>query len=389
MMIRTVPPDVRRVALLIETSHGCGRGLLRGVSRYLHEVGNWSLQFEPHAKGYEPVDWLASREVDGVVAQVRNPKMAAKIRDMNVPVVDLCSEGGEIRFPYVGVDPMGVASAAFDHLSGRGFNCLGLIRRARGEDSRMDEKADAFERACSVAGWDCRTLSVRLGHGIDPWPAIKKHILRWLPKIPKPIGIFVGHDIMGVHLLEICRQLGAVVPDEVAVLGIGDDDVICQLAQPSLSSIKIDQRLVGYRAAKLLDELIDGSEPHRESTLLEPLGVTARESTNIFTCDAPEVNRALHFIRKRGGRSITPSDVARHARVSRSLLDARMQNKIGRTIHQEIRHFQIERMKHLLANTDLPIKRVAREVGFQDVAYMTRVFGTATGTTPGQYRKQT
>ncbi len=104
---------------------------------------------------------------------------------------------------------------------------------------------------------------------------------------------------------------------------------------------------------------------------------------------APEVNRALHFIRKRGGRSITPTDVARHARVSRSLLDARMQSKIGRTIHQEIRHFQIERMKHLLANTDLPIKRVAREVGFQDVAYMTRVFGTATGTTPGKYRKQT
>ena len=388
MMIRSAIGEMREIALLIETSHGCGRGLLRGVSRYMHEVGNWSIRFEPHAKGYEPVEWLTRCRVDGVLAQVRNPEMAAAIRDMEVPVVDLCGEGGNIRFPYVGVDPNGVAKEAFDHLASRGFTSFGLICRARGEDHRMDEKADAFERLIGVTSWDCCTLSVPLGSGIDPWPAAKEHMFRWLPEVPKPIGIFVGHDILGIHLLAVCRQLGIAVPDEVAVVGMGNDEVISQLAQPSLSSVNVDQRQIGYHAAKLLDQLVGGTGRRRQSTLLAPSGVVARESTQVFACNVREVNEALKFIRRNSCRKINPTDVARHVRVSRSLLDVRMRETIGRTIHQEIRYLQVERMKHLLANTDLPIKRVAREVGILDVAYMTRVFGTATGVTPGEYRKQ-
>jgi len=379
--------NTRYVGLFIETSHGCGRGLLRGISQFLHETRRWSIRFEPHAKGAEPIHWLRNWQGDGLLVQVRDQRIAEIVQDLRVPTVDLCGQGGDIGFPQVRFDYAVASQRAFEHLRDRGFISFALVGQGEGEEVRVDQHMEAFTSICKAADYSCPTLRLRLNRSRDPWPAAKKAMAKWLPTLSKPVGIFVCDDVVGVSLLDVCQQSDIAVPGQVSVLGIGNDEVVCELARPTLSSINVDQRRVGYEAARLLDQMIEHPSKSIEDVVLDPGYVVERDSTRIYSGQVPVINKAMEYIRQNACKGIRPRDVARHVHLSRSALDMRMRSTLGKTIHQEIRGFQIAKAKQLLANTALPIKRVASETGFTSVAYMTRVFGAMTGTTPAEYRR--
>lgn len=189
-------------------------------------------------------------------------------------------------------------------------------------------------------------------------------------------------------MLDACRRVSAAVPDQVAVLGVDNDDYLCGLSLPPLSSIDINSEETGYQAAALLDRLMDGKPPPQRLPEIAPAGVIVRRSTDVLATDDSEVIRAVQFIREHACRPIRAADVFDELSVSRSCLEPRFRSVLGRTIHQEIDRVRIERAKTLLAETDLPIKHIAQQAGFQTVQYLTRAFRRFTEDTPAAFRRR-
>jgi len=242
--------------------------------------------------------------------------------------------------------------------------------------------AAAIERngkSCSIYPHDART---------SDWDAAQQRLSAWIRSQPKPIGVLAADDATGLAVLDACRRGDVAVPDDVAVIGIGNDETLCDLAIPPLSSIDVNAAGAGYEAAALLDRLMDGGSAPNRPIKLAPRGVITRRSTDTVAAEDEEVARAVSFIRERACGGLQVGDVLAHTGMSRASLQQRMKQLLGRTIHQEIQRARLNRAKHLLAMSGLTIKQVARESGFASVQYMTRVFRAETGETPARFRSQ-
>jgi LacI family transcriptional regulator len=196
-------------------------------------------------------------------------------------------------------------------------------------------------------------------------------------------------DIVGRQVLEACRQIDAAVPDEVAVVGVDNDELLCELADPPLSSVFPDTQRTGYVAAELLDKLMSGHRVPPKGHFIEPLGVIVRESSDVLAIEDADVSQAVRFIRAHACEGINVHDVltAGHIPLSRRVLESRFKKLIGRTPHEEIDRVQLNRVKELLRETDLPLTEIARRAGYEHVEYLSVVFKKKVGTPPSQYRR--
>jgi LacI family transcriptional regulator len=218
------------------------------------------------------------------------------------------------------------------------------------------------------------------------WDLLQAGLKQWLAGLPKPVGIMACNDSRGRHLLEACRQLGLRVPDDVAVIGVDNDDLMCELAIPPLSSVAQDAEGVGYQAAGLLDQLMRGRRRRPTHLVVPPTCLVERESTDLVATDDPLVSGALRFIREHATEGIGVADVVRHLDVSRSTVEKRLKRHLGRTAHDEIQRVRLEAARRLLATTDLPLHVVAQRAGYSTVQYMCAVFKRELGHPPGQLR---
>jgi AraC-like DNA-binding protein len=158
-----------------------------------------------------------------------------------------------------------------------------------------------------------------------------------------------ANDDRGLQLLDACRRVGAVVPDEVAVLGLDNDEYLCGLSLPPLSSIDVDSETTGYQAAALLDRMMDGKRPPKRIAETVPAGVVTRRSTDVLATDDRDVIRAVQYIRENACRTIQVADILEHVSMSRAALEPRFRSVLGRTLHQEVQRVRVERAKSLLA----------------------------------------
>ncbi len=380
-------PRMQHVAVLIETSRAYGRGLLRGVQRYNRERANWSTYFEPHGLGDPPPPWLKTWRGNGILARVDNRRLAEAVRQAGVPVVNLRGTLPDLPFPFFGADNRAVGWLAAEHLLDRGFCRFGFCGLRRGFHPGYDCREDSFTQTLARAGFDCLVLRPAGGRRALGWEAQQDRIGSWLAALPKPVGIMTCNDDRGLQVLDACRRIGAAVPDEVAVIGVDNDEYLCGMAIPPLSSVDINSEETGYRAAELLDRLMAGRKAPRKTPETPPRGVVTRRSTDVLATDDALVVRAVRFIRDHACEGIDKHSVLRHAGVSRNVLEPRLRRVLGRTVQEEIRRVRIERAAELLAGTDMPVKQVAGEAGFRTVHYLTRVFSAATGEPPAAYRR--
>lgn len=386
-------PVMRHVGVAIETARGCGRKLISGVARYNQgttHLGScpWSICFEPHGGRDQPPGWLKDWKGDGLLVQIRNEKVAELVQRLNVPTVDL--RGGALPVPgvaAVGVDFDAVSHLAVEHLYERGFRNFAFCELDIDDDCRLDYKREAFVRQATKAGFPCQLLRLRAGRRKgNMFERIKGQVAKWLASVQKPVGVMMSDHPLGLHFLDACRHCGVAVPEDVAVLGSGNDDFVCSLSVPEQTSVDVGSDRIGYEAAALLERLMRGDPVPKKPLLLPPRRVINRGSTDVLATTDREVAAAVRFIRENACRPITVSEVLKKVALSRGVLEPRLREVVGRTIHQEIRNTQLNRVKQLLAETDWPIKRIAVTAGFHSSQYLTRVFHKTVGTPPAEYR---
>jgi LacI family transcriptional regulator len=220
------------------------------------------------------------------------------------------------------------------------------------------------------------------------WQRERKSIAAWLNTLPKPVGIMTGNDVRGMQVLETCILQKIPVPDEAAVVGVDDDQLLCELSNPSLSSVAWNLEKAGFRAAELLDGLMSGRNACPQRIEVDPLWVVSRQSTDVVAVEDQEVAAALRFIRQNANKPIGVNDVVAQISLSRRSLELRFENCLGRTIRTEIERMRIMRTKQLLQETDMSVAKIGQVAGFSSLSYLCKVFHRETGETPAQYRRR-
>ncbi|TAL05858.1 MAG: DNA-binding transcriptional regulator, partial [Verrucomicrobia bacterium] len=352
----------------------------------IREHHRWALFHEPRLFQDEPPEWLKTWEGDGIIARVHSPKVAELLLRRGIPVVDALGIIPETGIPLVHVDDREIARLAVEHLLDRGFRNFGFfgITGVNWSERRRDACGDFL----SKAGFQLSVFEETHFSQMDRhWEKRADVLVRWIVKLPKPAGVMVCSDQKGIHLLEACRRAGVAVPDEVAVVGVDNDEPLCEIAIPSLSSVWPAHAQVGYRAAGLLDRLMAGERAPAQPIFVSSGSVKTRQSSDTLAIRDQNLAKAVSVIRENACLGISVDDVAARAGLSRSVLQRRFRQQFGKTIHDEIMNVRIRRACHLLGETDFPLLDIAEQCGFSHQEYMGAVFRARLKKTPAEFRR--
>jgi LacI family transcriptional regulator len=376
----------RHVALLIETSNAYARGVLEGVIDYNRHHERWSLFVPEQERGASPPTWLPGWKGDGIIARIETDEIANAVRSTNLPVVDVSAARHLPGIPWVETDDEAVVRMAVEHLVQRGFQNLAFCGDASFKWSMLREKQ--FRRIVQAAGLQVHVhASIPRCEPQYTWSDEKRNLAKWLRSLPRPVGIIGCYDIKAQQILDVCREVNIAVPEEAAVLGVDNDELQCNVAEPPLSSVICNTQRTGYEAAALLDRMMSGEDVGANAVLIKPLGVQTRQSTDVLAIEDPDVAAALRFIRESASTGINVNDVLRVVPLSRRVLEKRFVQCLGRTPHEEITRVKTDRVKQLLAETDLSLAEIAHRAGYRHVEYMSVAFKKVVGIQPSKYRQ--
>jgi LacI family transcriptional regulator len=379
------PPRIPHVLLLVETSLAYGRGVVEGIGRYALEHGPWSVQFEARALDSLPPSWLKNWRGDGIISRTISLKAAKMLKATHLPLVEMLGSP-KIGAAQVRGDLEMMARMAAEHFLHNGLRHFAYFTYE--ETVLTKDHRDAFQRALESQGHSCHIFEAPLVKEIvTRWDERQRpSVVKWLRSLPCPIGIFTTGDTHAIRLLDICREMNIAVPEEMAILGAGNDPVICETLRPTLSSLDLNAKRIGYEAARLLDRKMAGKQTN-ETIFIPPSHISVRQSTDLMVIDDPDVAQAMRFIREYACTGIDVALVAETVGVSLSLLERRFQKFLGRTPKSEIIRIQIEHAKKLLNQTDRNCASIAKKCGFHSQAYFTIAFRREVGMTPIAYRR--
>jgi LacI family transcriptional regulator len=382
------PAGIPHVALIIETSTAYGRALIRGATKYIRETGPWTIYIEQRSLQDSAPPWLKRWDGDGIISRASTPRSARAVLQTGIPTVDLNDQVRAVGPPQIHSDHAAIARLAAEHLMERGFQHFAYFGFPIFEWSVR--RHEAFAACVRAVGFHFHenpsTPRVSWGHQQSCWEGEVEGAAQWIKKLPKPLGVMTGNDPRGIQLLDACRRAGVAVPEEVAVVGVDNDELVCELAYPPLSSVVPDAVRIGYEAAALLDRLMKGQTASGAMQTIPPLGLVIRQSSDVTAIADPRLADALRFIREHACDGIGVDDVLDHVAVSRSVLQRLFRKQCDRTILDSIIDVRIARVKQLLTETDLPLAVVANRAGFSYVEYLSTIFRRQTGRTLKSFR---
>ena len=373
----------RHVGILVETDDTWGRDVVEAVCRFGHDAG-WSVLIAPRDEQGRlrlPRVWNGH----GVVASLRTRSMIRHLKNLKLPTVDVSIMAKEEEwFARVATDDHARAKMALEHLRDRGLEHFACYAPPIGRYS--DVRSHAFQAAVESAGYTCATYSSDDEDAVG-WLTNYTKARQWLAQLPKPLGIFAADPYPARQLVEICAAASIRIPDEVAVLSGDDDELLCNVASPRISSIELASHRIGQTAAELLQRLMNGKTTPRTTTKIPPLRVRPRHSTDMLAIDDAEVAGVLRFIREHAKDGIGVADVLRAFPISRRTLEQRFREKVKRSPAEEIRRVRFEHVSRLLLDTDKSIATIAHESGFASGAGLSQAFQKQFEITPGQFRQ--
>lgn len=386
-------PGIPRVALLIETARGYGRGLLRGIVRYARLHGPWAFYVTPGdlEQRLPQMDEWGGR---GIIARIETAQTAEAVLASGLPLIALDLNAQQLapgsplaEVSEVCPDSHRAARFAAEHLLERGLRQFAFVG-AFDDPLWSTRREEGFTERLAEAGFPCQYYPLPQRKQDRQWAREQAIMSAWIHGLPKPIGLLACDDDRGREVIEACRAAGAQVPEDVAVVGVDNDEFACELSDPPLSSVAFDTERAGYEAAALLDGLMSGRIRQPQRIWVAPRYVVARRSTDVLALEDRAVAAALRFIHDNAGRPIGVRDVVRHCSLSRRALELRFQRVVGRAVHAEMRRVRLERAQRLVAETELSIHRIAEDCGFGSGGHLTRAFVQAFQTTPTRYRAE-
>lgn len=382
----------RRVALLVEWSRVYGRGVLEGIAAHVRTHGNWNVFHTERRLCDAAPSWLKNWHGDGIIARIESRRLLSRIMDIGLPTVDLFGAHEVPGLGRIHPDERTVARMAAEHLLERGLKHFAYCGLAGILSSEL--RGRYFVEHLRRAGYGVHVYQ-NPHHGRTTFISsteeyellCEEAVTAWIKSLPKPVGLMACNDVRAHQIVMACGENRIAVPDAVAVIGVDNDQIVCELCQPALSSVELNPQKVGNEAAMLLDRMIDGEKAPSAPTLVEPRGVVARQSTDVVAVADSDVAAALYFIRKQACQGVRVQDVLVQVNLSRSTLERRFANVLGRSVKAEIDRVRLEQVKQLLAMTDHSLAKIAQLTGFSYVEGMCCLFKNTFDQTPGQYRK--
>lgn len=378
----------RRVALIVETSSTYGRDLLSGILRFMRLHDEWSVFLEQRDLWQQPPTGLNHWTGDGIISRATTPRLLEAISKTGVPLVDVTDRHNDLELPQVRSDDSAIGRLAAQHLYERGFRRFGFCGFKR--EAWSHRRQTAFMQWISAhVDTPCECFnSAWSGPTAQSWDDEQKAITSWLKKLQPPFAVMACNDIRGQHVIESCSNLGLAVPEQAAVIGVDNDELLCRVCSPPLSSVIPNASAVGFRAAELLSSLMKGTSIAQSLQVVEPLGIATRQSTDVVAIEDREVAAALHYIREHACKGLSVAEVVRNNAISRSTLERQLRKYLGRTPQEEIRNVQIKRATELLHSTELSMEKVAALCGFEHPEYFYVVFKRIMGMTPLSFRNR-
>jgi len=373
--------NIPKVILLVETSREYGRALLRGIARYSRLHGPWA--FYRETGGLEQAiprlkDWGAN----GVIT--RDSRRIHELAILGVPTIVAVHFKRRLDITSIDTNGAKIGEMAAEHLLNRGFQHFGYCGF---DDMQWSEtRRKSFKERISENGFETYVYKQPKSIRKRQWQQEQRIMADWLKSLPKPIGLMACNDDRGQHVAEACKIAQLKVPDDVAIVGVDNDELVCDLADPPLSSIALNVEKGGYQAAELLDKLMKGEKVESSSITVEPTHVVVRQSTDILAIEDPAVSKAVRFIRENSGKPIQVSEVVLYVAVSRRCLEQRFKIILGRSINKEIKRVRTERISRMLVETDENIGHIALDLGFPGIDHISRYFRAEKGISPQKFR---
>jgi LacI family transcriptional regulator len=374
------------VLLIFLTRFEESMAMLKGIAHFERTHHVWTAFHDDQAVSETDPRWLRSKKWQGVISRHTTPALASACAELNIPLVDLNDVEPYPGIPKIRPDNIGIGHLGAEHFIERGYQKFGFAGFSNVLWSR--ERRDGFVEAARLAGRECAVFDVEYPGDSTPFWEEEEigKLSSWLKDLPKPIGVMACVDLRAQQLVSAAHASGILVPEEVAILGANNDTIRCELADPALSSVAPNAFQSGYRAAALLRDMLAGGKPAALDQRVEPLGVVTRHSTDVLAVEDRNVAAALSFIREQACHGITVDQVLQHAHASRSQIERKFRQHIGRSPQSEIRRVQLRKIRQLLLETDFPLKRIAELTGFEHMEYMCVLFKRSTGFPPGIYR---
>ena len=378
----TAPP---RILLNLATDIGYGRELALGIAAYARSHGRWRFVSTSRSGslGLTSTDKL---DGDGLIAHVASEAYLKTVQRSGVPTVNISGRLAQVDLPSVLPDDVAIGTMAAQHFMDRGYRNFGFV--GMGAFAFSNRRGDAFVDAIRQA----EGLNHVGRHDIHYGPSWKldtqnAQMASWIASLPRPVAIFACNDYQATNVLEACRLCGAQIPEDVAVLGVDNDVVMCEFNDPTISSVDLNIQQIGYQAAAMLDALLRGQKPEGVRHI-PPRGIVTRHSTEAMALEDKDVAVALRFIRDHAQQAISVDDVLAQVPVNRRMLERRFRRAIGRTPAAEIRRCKIDLAKRLLTDTDKSMSEIASACGFLYSQHLASAFHQLTGMTPSEFRNR-
>jgi len=373
---------MKRIALVMELADFYDHGIARGVVRFAKSRPDWRLCGRGWMFG--GLGDLESWHGDGIIARIESDQDADALAALGLPLVDVAGAYSRPGFRSMTNDDFLTGYRAARYLASIGFGRMAFLgvetvgwsaaRRAGAARGMGLGLADLLSFERSLPWWEDRE-------------ADEADLAAFLSSLERPAAVFACNDTAGLRAVEVCGRLGLAVPAEIAVLGVDDEDIVCELASPSLSSVALDCETIGYRAAALLDAVLEGAGPPAGSALsVPPRDVAERESTKTYASADALVAKAAAAIRARAHEGLDVAELLRLVPASRRSLETRFRQATGRSLHEDIVAARIARAKRLLRDTDLTMDAVAENSGFGSLQRFHETFRRIEGMPPGSWR---
>jgi len=384
--------NAHKITLIIDLSASPDRNLLRGIARYSRLYGPWLLNNiwtdsygRPSKKTNLTADYKQSlANSDGII--MREPAVLDFVKNLNIPVIiaSMIKDAEVLNKPTILTNSEKIGTMGADYFINKGFKSLAFCGLK--EMLWSEHRKDFFQQTAQNAGIEVSLYTFIYPQKEKARDTKLDELAKWIKELPKPLGILSANDPCGKLVVDACMKYSISVPGEVAVLGIDNDDIVCELSFPSLSSIELNTEKGGYEAAALLDKMMSGAKIETKTIVIEPVMVKERQSTDIIAVADMLVSDVLSFIKDNVFRPLQVTDIVNEFDISKRSLYTKFRDSLGISVYECIKRVRVAKICEMLIETNKPIKEIAYKFGFSDANHIARFFGVEKGITPTQYR---